>query len=126
MERIIRADSYVLWITQFTSHISSNDGRLLQGYDRRRMDMDDILIHAKMKKDLEDRTKRVLQQLQEHDLYLKLEKCKFERTEVEFLGTIISENMIRMDLIKLAGIQDWPSLTTVKQTQSFLGFGNYY
>ena len=66
--------------------------------------MDDILIHAKMKKDLEDRTKRVLQQLKEHDLYLKPEKCKFEQTEVEFLGTIISENTIRMDLIKLAGI----------------------
>ena len=78
--------------------------------------MDDILIHAKMKKDLEDRTKRVLQQLKEHNLYLKPEKCKFEQTEVEFLGTIISENTIRMDQIKLAGIRDWPSLTTVKQT----------
>jgi hypothetical protein len=31
-----------------------------------------------------------------------------------------------MDLIKLAGIRDWPSPTTVKQTRSFLGFGNYY
>ena len=78
--------------------------------------MDDILIHAKMKKDLEDRTKRVLQQLKEHNLYLKPEKCKFEQTEVEFLGTIISENTIRMDQIKLAGIRDRPSLTTVKQT----------
>jgi hypothetical protein len=64
--------------------------------------------------------------LKEHDLYLKPEKCKFERTEVEFLGTIISENTIQMDPIKLAGIRDWPSPTTVKQTQSFLGFGNYY
>ena len=66
--------------------------------------MDDILIHAKTKKDLEDRMKRVLQRLKEHNLYLKPEKCKFEQTEVEFLGTIISENTIRMDLIKLAGI----------------------
>ena len=45
---------------------------------------------------------------------------------MEFLGTIISENTIRMDPTKLAGIRDQPSLTTVKQTQSFLGFGNYY
>ena len=49
----------------------------------------------------------------EHDLYLKPEKCN---TEVEFLGTIVSENTIRMDLIKLAGIRDWPSPTIVKQT----------
>ena len=31
-----------------------------------------------------------------------------------------------MDPIKLAGIRDWPSPMTVKQTRSFLGFGNYY
>jgi hypothetical protein len=88
--------------------------------------MDDILTHARTKEDLEKRTKRVLKRLKEHDLYLKPEKCKFERTEVEFLGTIISENTIRMDPIKLAGIRDWPSPTTVKQKRSFLGFGNYY
>jgi hypothetical protein len=34
--------------------------------------------------------------------------------------------MIRVDPTKLAGIRDWPSPTTVKQTRSFLGFGNYY
>ena len=31
-----------------------------------------------------------------------------------------------MDLGKLQGIWDWPSPTTVKQTQGFLGFGNFY
>ena len=88
--------------------------------------MDDILIHARTKEDLERKTKWVLEWLKEHNLYLKPEKCKFEQTEVEFLGMIISENTIRMDPIKLAGIRDWPSPTTVKQTRSFLGFGNYY
>ena len=78
--------------------------------------MDDILIHAKTKEELQEKTKQVLKRLKEHDLYLKPEKCKFERTEVEFLGTILSENTIRMDLTKLAGIRDWPSPTTVKQT----------
>jgi RNase H-like domain found in reverse transcriptase len=31
-----------------------------------------------------------------------------------------------MDLVKLGGIRDWPTLTTVKQVKSFLGFGNFY
>ena len=31
-----------------------------------------------------------------------------------------------MDPIKLAGIQDWPTPTTVKQVRSFLGFKNFY
>jgi RNase H-like domain found in reverse transcriptase len=31
-----------------------------------------------------------------------------------------------MDLVKLGGIRDWPTLTAVKQVRSFLGFGNFY
>src|ERR1700744_5772547 len=61
--------------------------------------MDDILIHAHTKEELRNRTKQVLERLKKHDLYLKPEKCKFERTEVEFLGTIISENTIKMNPI---------------------------
>jgi hypothetical protein len=88
--------------------------------------MDDILIHARTKQELEKRTKLVLAKLKEHDLYLKLEKCKFAAEEVDFLGMIITKDTIKMDPIKLAGIRDWPPPTTVKQVRSFLGFGNYY
>jgi len=88
--------------------------------------MDDILIHACTKEDLEERTKKVLQQLKEKDLFLKLEKCKFAQNEVEFLGMLVMKDTIKMDPIKLAGIRDWPTPTTVKQVRSFLGFGNYY
>src|SRR6266850_4251073 len=88
--------------------------------------MDDILIMASTKKELEERTKAVLQCLQENDLFLKLEKCKFAQTTIEFLGLIISENQIRMDAAKLAGIKQWPAPETIKQVCSFLGFMNFY
>src|ERR1700760_4259924 len=88
--------------------------------------MDDILIMAKTPKELEERTKRVLQCLKDKDLFLKLEKCKFNQTELEYLGLIISEGQIRMDAAKLAGIKQWPEPTTVKQVRSFLGFANFY
>ena len=39
---------------------------------------------------------------------------------------IIEEGRISMVPIKLAGIWEWPVPTTVKQVQSFLGFGNFY
>jgi hypothetical protein len=39
---------------------------------------------------------------------------------------IISENEISMDQKKLEGIRKWPEPTSVKETRSFLGFGNYY
>jgi hypothetical protein len=39
---------------------------------------------------------------------------------------IIEEGKISMDTVKLGGIRDWPIPTTLKQTRSFLGFGNFY
>ena len=88
--------------------------------------MDDILICAKTRKELEERTRRVLQRLMDKDLFLKPEKCKFAQTEVEFLGLIISEGQVRMDAAKLAGIKTWPAPESVKQVRSFLGFSNFY
>ena len=76
--------------------------------------MDDILIFSKNRKEHQLWTEHILQHLQEQDLYLKVEKCKFEVQEVEFLGMIIKPNKIAMDPTKLAGIKDWPEPTNVK------------
>jgi hypothetical protein len=88
--------------------------------------MDDILIFANMKEELEQITKLVLETLREHDLFLKAKKCKFCQTRIKYLGMIIEEGRISMDTVKLGGIRDWPVPTTLKQTRSFLGFGNFY
>jgi hypothetical protein len=88
--------------------------------------MDNILIFSKDLDNLRQKTLDVLKKLQDNDLYLNLDKCIFEAKEVEYLGMIIRENEIAMDPTKLAGIADWPTLTTVKQVRSFLGFGNFY
>jgi hypothetical protein len=88
--------------------------------------MDNILIFADMKEELEWITKLVLETLREHDLFLKAKKCEFCQTRIEYLGMIIEEGRISMDAVKLGGIRDWPVPTMLKQTQSFLGFGNFY
>jgi hypothetical protein len=36
----------------------------------------------------------VLEKLQEYKLFLKPEKCKFEKTEMEYLGVIILKDSI--------------------------------
>jgi hypothetical protein len=88
--------------------------------------MDDILIAADKLEILHQRTLRILQVLQNNDLYLKPEKCKFEKQEVDYLGFIIKPNRIAIDPKKLAGISNWPSPKNLRQVQSFLGFGNFY
>jgi hypothetical protein len=79
--------------------------------------MDDIAIHTKRKKkEIEDQhferhqkhMHQVLNKLEKHDLYLKPEKCEFEKEEIEYLGVIIGQNKIQMDSGKLKGIVDWP------------------
>ena len=88
--------------------------------------MDDIPIFAKTKEELRWITKLVLEKLRENDLFLKAKKCEFKKIKIKYLGMIIEEGQISMNPIKLAGIREWPTPTTVKQVQSFLGFGNFY
>jgi Reverse transcriptase (RNA-dependent DNA polymerase) len=88
--------------------------------------MDDILIFAENQEELQERTKQVLQHLREHDLFLKPKKCEFNKTTMEYLGLIIQKEKLSMDPIKLSGIQDWPTPTTIKQVRGFIGFANFY
>ena len=88
--------------------------------------MDNILIFSKTQEELERITKMVLKQLWNNDLYLKPEKCKFNKTILEYLRLIIKKGQLSMDPVKLKGIMEWPIPSTVKQLQAFLGFGNFY
>ncbi len=88
--------------------------------------LNDILIFATTLNELICLTHLVLQCLQELDLYLRPTKCSFNQTSVEYLGLIISEGELRIDLVKLKAIQDWPLPKTVKDIQKFLGFCNFY
>ena len=88
--------------------------------------LDDILIFTDNEAELEQLTHRVLQHLLDLDLFLRPEKCSFNRTSVEYLGLIISEGELRMDPIKLEAIRKWLRPKTVKDIQKFLGFCNFY
>lgn len=66
--------------------------------------LDNILIFTKTIKEHHRVTKEVLQILRENKLFLKDEKCKFEKQRVEYLEMIISKDSITMDPAKVAGI----------------------
>jgi hypothetical protein len=68
----------------------------------------------------------VSDRIHEHKLYLRPEKCKFEKTRIEYLGVIISHNKVKMDPVKIAGIVDWPMPSNKKKVQSFVGFVKFY
>jgi len=67
-----------------------------------------------------------VKRLEKKDLYVKLEKCKWKIREMEFLGVVIGPDGIKMEVEKVKGVLEWPTLKCVKDVQKFLGLANYY
>jgi len=88
--------------------------------------LDDILIFMKTKEKHEQVVQRVLEILTEHKLFLHLEKCEFYQKQIEYLGLVISENKVVMDLVKVTGVHEWPILENQTDVQAFIGFINFY
>jgi hypothetical protein len=88
--------------------------------------LDNILIFTNSMEEHHRITHLVLDRMREHKLYLRLEKCEFEQTRIEYLGVIISHNKVEMDPIKIAGVADWPTPSNKKEVQSFVSFVNFY
>jgi hypothetical protein len=88
--------------------------------------LDDILIFTNLLEEHWRMTHLVLDRMCKHKLYLRPEKCEFEEVRIEYLGVIISHNKVEMDLVKIAGVADWPTPSNKKEVQSFIGFINFY
>ncbi|CAM4525315.1 unnamed protein product [Leuciscus chuanchicus] len=88
--------------------------------------IDDILIYSRNLTEHRHHVTQVLEKLCADQLYLKLEKCEFHTTSVQFLGHVIDQHGIQMDQRKVDTIWNWPQPTTVKELQRFLGFANFY
>lgn len=88
--------------------------------------LDDILIFSKTLEEHQKVTRRVMELLTKHKLYLRPDKCEFEKTQIKYLGVVISHNTVTMDPVKVAGVTDWPVPSNKREVQSFLGFLNFY
>lgn len=88
--------------------------------------LDDILIYSRTREEHERHIRAVLQALREHQLYAKPSKCEFFKTEVKYLGFIISDEGIKMDPAKIRTIVDWKPPADVTDVKSFTGFAGFY
>nr|GEZ22731.1 putative reverse transcriptase domain-containing protein [Tanacetum cinerariifolium] len=63
--------------------------------------IDDILIYSKSKEEQEVHLRLVLELLKKEKLYAKFSKCNFWLQEVHFLGYVVNQNAIHVDLSKI-------------------------
>jgi len=88
--------------------------------------IDDVLVGTEMEEGYDKLVEEILRRLEEHDLYVKLEKCEWKVREVGFLGVVIRPDGIKMEKEKVRDVLEWPTPKCVKDVQKFLGLANYY
>jgi len=88
--------------------------------------IDDVIIGTETEEGHDELVAEVIRRLEENDLYVKPEKCKWRVKEVEFLGVVIGPEGIKMEKEKIKGVLEWPTPKSVKEVQKFLGLANFY
>ncbi|XP_024009219.1 uncharacterized protein LOC112084334 [Eutrema salsugineum] len=68
----------------------------------------------------------VMNRLREHKLFAKLSKCIFWQKEIGFLGHVVSDKGVSVDLEKIKAIADLPRPENASEIRSFLGLARYY
>lgn len=88
--------------------------------------MDDLLIPSASIEEGFQRLEDVLIILQEAGLTLKLSKCSFFDTSIEYLGYEISCEGIKPSQRKISAVQNFPVPRNVHEVRQFLGLASYF
>jgi len=88
--------------------------------------MDNFVIPAKTKEELEEKTIRFLKIAEKHNLCFKWSKCNFDMEEIPILEVIVGRGQVKMEQKKINTVKEWKTLTKPKDVESFLGFANFY
>ena len=88
--------------------------------------IDNMIIGIETEEEHEELVAEVIKRLEENNLYVKLEKCRWKVREVGFLGVVIGPEGIKMEKEKVKEVLEWLTPKCVKDIQKFLGLANYY
>ena len=85
-----------------------------------------MLIYSSTLNEHKIHVRTVVETLAKAGLYLNLDKCKFHRQEVSYLGFIVSNKGLAMDPEKVAAVAEWGPCKNLHDARAFLGFANFY
>jgi Reverse transcriptase (RNA-dependent DNA polymerase)/RNase H-like domain found in reverse transcriptase/Ty3 transposon capsid-like protein/Integrase zinc binding domain len=87
--------------------------------------LDDILVYSDNMEDHVILLRKVLTALRAHNLIIKLSKCSFFQSQIDFLGVVFSAEGSALSPTKRNVILDWPVPSSLLDLQRFLGFTNF-
>jgi len=88
--------------------------------------MDDILVATRTLEDHLIVMQKVFDVLIENKLELRLNKCSFLFTEIDYLGYYVTSERLSPTGTGLAAVQNFPEPKTIKEVQSFIGLASYF
>ena len=88
--------------------------------------LDDVIVLGRSFSEHLLNLQMVFARLREAGLMLKPAKCTLFREEVQFLGHLVSREGVRADPANVERVATWPTPTTKREVQQFLGFASYY
>ena len=88
--------------------------------------MNDFIIPARTKEELEEWTIRFLKIAEKHQLCFKQSKCDFDMEEISILEVVVGKEQVKMEQEKVKAIKEWKTPTRIKNIESFLRFANFY
>ncbi|XP_058755573.1 uncharacterized protein LOC131628770 [Vicia villosa] len=87
---------------------------------------DDILIYSANFQDHLTHLQVIFELLAEQHFFVKLSKCVFAASQIEYLGHIISKGGVAPDSEKVKAILDWPTPRSLTTLRGFLGLTGFY
>ena len=88
--------------------------------------LDDIIVASRTWESHLNDLAAVFGRIRSAGFHLRLDKCRFARPELKFLGHIISGKGVSVDPAKVSAIVDYPAPIDVASVRRFLGMAGYY
>lgn len=88
--------------------------------------IDDLCVASSTIEEHRKHLSIIFQRLRENNLAINLAKCEFGKSELSFLGHLLSKNGIRPLPEKVEVIRKYPKPTIAKELKSFIAMINFY
>ncbi len=88
--------------------------------------IDDVMVYGEDEETFLRNLGQVFERLKEFNVTVNPSKCMFGKTEIEYVGHVISREGVHFTRDKLDKVKDLDVPQTVKQLQSFIGLCNWF